>query len=275
MGGTVSAENGRTLSEAMLTDAIHRAENGVPAILGFLSPGERRIAERYLRSQGVTRALFWGGYPTAERTLLLLPPEYLEESVPRLGENDEDFFPDEMLHPVLEDALAAIRIRGSGYRTLTHRDYLGSLLALGIERDVLGDIAVQNEREAVVFCTERMVTYLLTALEKVANDSVRCERYVPDEHFTDGRRYAPMSDTVASMRLDCIVASLANLSREAAQRAIHSGMVEVNYEVCERVDRILEAPTTLSVRGVGKFILRSTDGETRKGRIRIRSDKLI
>lgn len=265
----------RELSEAILADAVRRAEGGLPATVGFLSPGERKAAERSLRTLGVTRALFWGGYPEAERVMLFLLPEYLEDYAPRLGESPAEEGPDAMLLPVVEEVLTALRIRGSGYRSLTHRDYLGSLLGLGLERSVLGDIAVQNEHEAVVFCTARIESFLLGTLSKVATDTVRCERYFPDASFTDGRHYAPIRDTVASMRLDCVVASLANLSREAAQRAIRAGTVEVDYELVERVDHMLVAPATLSVRGVGRFILRSTDGETRKGRIRICADRLV
>ena len=148
-------------------------------------------------------------------------------------------------------------------------------MGLGLERDTLGDIAVQNEHEAVVFCPARMVAFLTENLCKIGSDSVRCAPYVPDEHFTDGRKYRPIRDTVASPRLDCVVAALTNLSRDAAQQAIRSGLVEVDFEPTERVDLMLAPPATVSVRGYGRYILRSFDGETRKGRLRMCADQMI
>ena len=112
-------------------------------------------------------------------------------------------------------------------------------------------------------------------LTKVGSDTVRCRECVIDETFTDGKKYRPISDTVASPRLDCVVAALCNLSREAAQSAVRSGLVEVDFEPEERVDTILEPPITVSVRGHGRFILRSFDGETKKGRLRLRADQLV
>ena len=175
----------------------------------------------------------------------------------------------------VEEAVAAVRIVGSGFRSLTHRDFLGSVLGLGLERDALGDLAVQNAHEAVLFCPKKLLPFLCDQLEKVATDTVKCMPYTPDERFTDGRRYQPISDTVASERLDCVVAALCNFSRDAAQNAVRAGLVEVEFEPMERVDYLLSAPCTISVRGQGRFVLRSFDGETRKGRVRLRADRLI
>ena len=158
---------------------------------------------------------------------------------------------------------------------LTHRDFLGSILGLGIERDAIGDVAVQDAHTAVVFCPRTLGIFLKEMLEKVGNDTVKCSDYTPDEHFTDGRHYKHISDTVASERLDCVVAALCNCSRDDAQNAVRSGQVEVDFEPEERVDFMLHAPATVSVRGYGRFILRAFDGETRKGRLRLRADQLI
>ena len=139
----------------------------------------------------------------------------------------------------------------------------------------MGDIAAQSEQEAVVFCKRRLGVFLIETLEKVASDTVRCRVYEMDENFTDGRRYRPISDTVASPRLDCVVAALTNLSREDAQSAVRGGLVEVDFEREERVDLFLTPPATISVRGYGRYVLRSFDGETKKGRLRLRADQLI
>ena len=264
----------RELSEARLADALERADRGEVVSLGFLTPGERMHAVRILRAWGRDRAHFWGGYPGAERTVLLLPPPYMEELFPSLL-SDTAKGEEELLSSLRAESVSAVRVCGSGYRTLTHRDHLGALLGLGIERDVLGDVALQDAYQAVVFCLPHMQRFLIEELTHVASDTVRCVPYEPDATFWDGRTYASQHVTVASARLDCIVAALTGQSRESAQRSIRAGLVEVNYEACERVDCAMEAPATLSVRGVGRFELRAFEGETRKGRLRLLADRLV
>ena len=261
---------------ARLGDAIEKCNRGSVATLPFLTPRARKQTERALRAMGVReQSFFFGGYPDAERACLFLLPDYYAAM---LGAPPCECAPETLL-PILEDniceSVQAIRITGSGYRVLTHRDYLGSILGLGLERDALGDIAVQNDREAVVFCPRAIKEFLLENLTKVASDTVKCKAYEVDEDFTDGKKYRPISDTVASPRIDCVVAALTNLSREAAQNAIRTGLVEVDFEIEERTDATLIPPVTLSIRGYGRFILRSFDGETRKGRLRLRADQLI
>lgn len=264
------------LLSARLGDAIEKCNRGSVAVIPFLTPRERKQTERELRAAGAWKnAFFFGGYDDAERACLFLLPDYYNTM---LGKSPRECTVTELsetLTEELDEAVRAIRIVGSGYRTLSHRDYLGSILGLGLERDALGDIAVQNEHEAVVFCPKTISDFLIENLQKIASDTVKCKPYTPDETFTDGRNYRPISDTVASPRLDCVVAALTNLSREAAQNAIRTGLVEVDFESEERADFPLTPPVTVSVRGYGRFILRSFDGETRKGRLRMRADQLI
>ena len=134
---------------------------------------------------------------------------------------------------------------------------------------------MQDEHSAILFCPRTLAEFLIGELTKVGPDTVRCRECVIDETFTDGKQYRPISDTVASARLDCVVAALCNLSREAAQSAVRGGLVEVDFEPEERVDTVLEPPITVSVRGHGRFILRSFDGETKKGRLRLKADQLV
>ncbi|MBR7098654.1 MAG: hypothetical protein IKC59_04495 [Clostridia bacterium] len=260
--------------EARLSDHLSKSDRGSIAVSRFLTPQERKQAERYLAQRGVRhRCVFWGGYGDAERTCLLIYPPFYEDFPDWIPAQGAD--PSEPLEENDQERVTAVRINGSGFRVLTHRDYLGSLLGLGLERNALGDIAVQSDCEAVVFCKARLVTFLIDALQKVASDTVRCSAYTVDGNFTDGRHYKPISDTVASARLDCVVAALTNLSRDDAQNAVRSGLVDVDFETEERVDRTLTAPATVSVRGFGRYILRAFDGETKKGRLRLRADQLV
>lgn len=271
----MAAENTRDLFEARLEDAIRKCTSGSVAHIPFLTMRERRRAERLLDARGMRGAYwFWGGHKTAERTCLFLLPDYLVAILPEdAAEREAALF--DYLDEELTEAVAVLSIKGSGFRNLSHRDYLGAILGLGIERDAIGDVAVQDEHSAILFCPRTLAGFLMGELTKVGSDTVHCRECQIDETFTDGKKYRPISDTVASPRLDCVVAALCNLSREAAQNAVRGGLVEVDFEPEERVDTVLEPPITVSVRGHGRFILRSFDGETRKGRLRLRADQLV
>ena len=271
----MAGESTSDLFEARLEDALRKSNSGSVAYIPFLTMPERRRAERILNAHGMRDAYwFWGGHPTAERACLFLLPDYLVAILPE-EENEREAALFDYLADELKDAVVSLHIKGSGFRNLSHRDYLGAILGLGIERDAIGDVAVQDEHSAILFCPRTLGAFLIGELTKVGSDTVRSRECTIDESFTDGKKYRPISDTVASARLDCVVAALCNLSREAAQGAVRSGLVEVDFEPEERVDTILEPPITVSVRGHGRFILRSFDGETKKGRLRLRADQLI
>ena len=255
-----------------LEDAADRCRRGSVATLSYLTPGEKKRLDGELARMGMRDgAYFLGGYEGAERTCLFLLPDYLIAI--REGLSDKEL--PMLLGEELSERVSAVKICGSGYRSLSHRDYLGSVLGLGIERDAIGDIAVQNDSEAVLFTSARLVQFLCENLGKVASDTVRCVPYTVDETFTDGKHYRPISDTVASARLDCVVAALTNRSRENAKNLVQSGLVELEYEVETRTDVTVVPPATLSARGYGRFIVRAFDGETKKGRLRLRADQLI
>ena len=237
----------------------------------FLSPGEAARAKQTLtklRFDGVT--VFFGGYAGSERVRLVALPSYMVGEGHVDGASFREQYPE-----VAEEAVAAVKICGSGYRKLSHRDYMGSVLALGVERSVVGDIVVLDEFSAVVFCTPGMVPFFVEELKKIGNDTVRTMSFAVPAGFTVQRQLQPVRDTVASARLDCIVAALAGLSREKAQLAIRAGEVDVDYLPEERVDRTVSAESVIAIRRVGKFVIRGVDEQTKKGRYRLEADKYI
>ncbi|MBQ9151903.1 MAG: hypothetical protein IJX72_06605 [Clostridia bacterium] len=266
---------------ARLDDLCHFAARGEMAVSPYLTPREAKYAARHLAARiHAGTALLWGGYPGAERTRAVILPDYTE------GLTDPDTLAadpvaalrgtglDE-LADTLRDAATPVHIRGSGYRTLTHRDYLGSVLGLGLEREAIGDILVPDEHSAYLLTSARMADFLTTQMEKVATDTVKVSRLPEGTPLAGTRRLQPITDTVASERLDCVVAALCNLSREKAQMTVRSGIVELDYEPCDACDTTVEAPAVISVRGYGKFAVHAFDGTTRKGRIRFSAGKYV
>ena len=209
----------------------------------------------------------YGGYEGAERRRIYCLPEYMEET--RVPEDLEEYG--------YSSEIVTLEIRGSGYRRLTHRDYLGSLLGLGLERSVAGDICLPEENGflAYVWLDRSIAPFVCSELIKIASDTVKVREVTLPDGFAPIRRTAPLHDTVASPRLDAVVASLCSLSREQARVTVQSGLVELNYETEERGDRTVEAPALISVRGYGKFRVLSVSDLTKKGRIRLEAEKYL
>ncbi len=240
--------------EAKIEDLCRRAERYEVAASSFLSPAEAFAAEKYIKMRGGDMvAVFYGGYEGAERVRLLAAPEYLTYD--------------------MSEFVSAIEVKGSGYKKLSHRDYLGALLGLGLERAVIGDIAVMDEFCAVVFCDSRILPFLLSECKSVGSDRVKVRQIALSETLAIRREFEKISDTVASPRLDAVVAALANLSREKASQTIAASLVELNYEVCEKGDKVVAEGAILSIRGHGKYIIRSLSDLTKKGRYRLLADK--
>ena len=256
---------------ARLEDYLRISARGELVCGNFLTPAEAAyMLSAAKEARCLHRVIFYGGYDGAERKRIIVTPPFVAELDGELFDNAKICFEDEMAV-----AVRAIKITGSGYRELSHRDYLGSVLSLGVERSSLGDIVVLDESCAILFCADKMFDFLMGAVERIGHDKVTVEEFIPSADFYAKREFAPIRDTVASERLDCVVASLANLSRESAQTLIRSGLCEVDYLVEERVNVSLKAPCTITLRGYGKYNVLHFDGETKRGRLRLVAQKYV
>lgn len=249
---------------ARLDDLAMSADKGEVARSAFLSPRELHYAQGYLSARGESFFAF-GGYCDAERKRIYILPDYME------GVDS----PEGLVEYGFDTDISCVRVVPSGYRALTHRDFLGSTLGLGIERTVIGDILVGSDGKADVICDGALADFLAENLCKVANDKVRTSVITLADIEAPERRFAEINDTVASPRLDCIVGALCSLSREKARSAVEAGIVEVNFEGEERPDRDVSAPCTVSVRGYGRYDVLSVSDKTKKGRYRLLAKKYL
>lgn len=247
-------------------DLLERAEKGELTYTAFLTPLQQKQLLRALplTAQGYRLC---GGYADAERQRLLFLPPYLQE----LDEQTQAL----CLADTLAECILPLGITGSGFRTLSHRDFLGAVLHLGVQRAALGDLCALTAHSAVLFCDSVMAAFLQQNLTRVANDAVGVSPCVLPPDFNGGRSYRPITETVASARADAVVAALANLSRERAQALFREGLIELDYEPLDKPDHPITAGCVLVVRGKGKFIVRAISDKTKKGRYRLLADQYL
>ena len=246
-------------------DLCERAESGVVTYTEFLTPAEQLRLTHSLCAHDCL--LFDGGYAAAQRRRLFFLPPYMAGAHEALLE--------EWLADIRADSLVALEIRGSSFRELAHKDYLGAILNLGIERCAVGDVCVTGPFTAILFCGSVISKFLIEHLTRVANDAVRVEPFHVPADFDGGRTFLPIHDTVASARADAVVAALAGVSRERACELLRRGLVEIDYEPWDKPDRPVTEGCVIVIRGKGKFVIRSLSDTTKKGRIRLSADKYM
>lgn len=147
----------------------------------------------------------------------------------------------------------------------THRDFLGAIMNLGIEREVVGDIAIKGKK-AYIFCTEQIAPYIAEQLVQVKHTSMRCQilEQAPEilQPTLEKREV-----TAASERIDAVLGKLLNLSRSQSILAFREKKVFVNGRQCENNSYQLKAGDVIACRGFGKFIYEGVKYETKKGKI--------
>ena len=231
-----------------LNDLYRRAEKQNSYVYsGFLSPAEQ-AAFLAAPPRGTVAHAFEGGAPAAERRILIFG-----------SENDFGYPP--------EPPIAVLAVRPASAKfaeTLSHRDYLGAILGLGIERELVGDIIVR-EKSAYVLCLEQIADYICTNLTEVRRTAVRVTAEtgpVPD--LMPVLREEQLN--VASERFDAVVAAFCGLARGKAEELFAADRVFVNSLPEKRGDRRLKEGDVFSVRGFGKGIYGGIAKETKKGR---------
>lgn len=147
---------------------------------------------------------------------------------------------------------------------LSHRDVLGALMTLGIKREVVGDIFI-NDNGAYIFCLERLAEFIKENLTRIKHTSISCE-ITSELPENIGGTLQKISLIIASPRLDAVVGGIFKLSRSSAAALVSSKKVFINGKLTENTSYNLKENDTVSVRGYGKFKWQGVFGETKKGR---------
>ncbi len=229
----------------------------------FLSVDEvSYLRKRERELTGEAKLFYYGGYEDAERQLLIFAPDFYGI------ENVEDFF----LTNVEDNPVCAIKIEKDRFSSLSHRDYLGSLMGLGIKREMLGDIKV-TDKGCTVFALKSISGYICENLVKVGRGSVSCTVADVSEGYEHEEKSKTVFSSVASLRLDNIASAAFNLSRSNAVNAIEGGTVYVNSVQIMKKDYVVREGDKVVLRGKGKAVVEEILGESKKGRIHINIKK--
>lgn len=224
------------------------SRQGVFTFTGFLGLGEQEVfwqTEKDIRFAGYT---LFGGREDSDRKMV------------RFGSPEE--FGYEAPFPIVCVHIRPLLPKFAEH--ISHRDFLGALMNLGINRSTLGDIKV-GDKEGYLFCTESIADYICEHLEQVRHTHVKCS--VTDSYGEILEEEPEIINVqVASLRLDAVLAKVCCKSRSECLALFQSGRVFVNGRLCENNSRILKGEETVNARGYGKFMLRGQPRETKKGK---------
>ena len=208
----------------------------------FLDPHQRMIVQSVIGHSLMLKS--YGGMENAEYERMIICPDYYEI--------DKDDF-----------NIVVFKVSyNEHFGTLRHKDVLGALMNLGIERDCIGDIC---EDPLSFACTRENSNYIRMNLTKIRRSSI--ELVETDEIITINHSYRMKEMVVSSMRLDKIISALFGLSRTKASEAIRSGLVKVNYKSIEDVNHLCHNSDVISFRRHGRAELIVTDRRTKQGNI--------
>lgn len=245
-------------------DAAEMAlKKGEARFLPFLSDTEIAFLEVNLRyNRDDETLIFFGGYDEADYKCAGFFPSYC--------------FYDEEYEPEKDFPICTVFAKGSGFRKLTHRDFLGSMMSLGIKRETIGDIVVSDDGcSAYVFCLEKTAEYLVANFTSAANDKVVCSICPPDKIEIPPKKFEVINATVNSPRIDAIICACLDLSREEAGRYISSGLVACNHILCEDKSKMCSEGTLVSVRHHGRFLVYKFGDRNRRDRLRVTIHRYI
>ena len=241
-----------------ILDKASRAENTQRVEYSdFLDPSQRNIVNSILDQREGVNYFFSGGYPGAEREVVVFRPDFISEDDVEVTE-----------------IFKLLRVKPNKRDSLSHRDYLGALMGLGIKREKIGDILVGEDRCDIVILRE-MAEYVSYNLQKVGNTRVDVETADLSGIITPELKVKIINTTVASLRLDCISGAGFGISRTRASELIRGEKLNLNWEITDSVSKQVKEGDTISIKGRGRIVVEKVAGTTRKGRINITIKKMV
>ena len=201
---------------------------------------------------------FFGGYPEAERKMLIFLPDYLEENA------------------LLDADSPTVCLRAQFYEgdNPNHRDFLGALMGIGIGRETVGDICVGADF-CDFFVTEEIAPFLMQNFLSAGRAKLRLSIVPLPQVSVPEPEVKEIRDTLASLRLDSVISSGFRIGRNLATQYVNAGKAAIDGLPCEKPDKAVSEGMKISVRGLGKIKIKSVNGQTKKGRISVVIDRYV
>ena len=234
--------------------AFHR---NIITYTDFLNLNELNILHTIPKTELYCNYISFGGYDTAERQMAAFVPDALSLRT----EN----------YPI-----TVLEISPSNPKfgeELIHRDYLGAILNLGIERSMTGDILVDGKK-AIIFVQDNMADYIADNLTRVRHTTVKINKILVEDLVYD-QKIEIIKGTVASVRLDSLLSLAFSHSRTKLTGLIEGGKVFVNGKLITTNAYQVKEDDIISVRGMGKFKFHGSEGKSRKNRIYVEIHKFV
>lgn len=222
----------------------------------FLNPFEIKNAIDILNSNSDIKYTVDGGYDNAERSTIFIYPYYMD-------------------YEEIENNLKFIQVEGNfKFKSVSHKDYLGAIINLGIKREKIGDIIIHDNFCQIIVSND-ICDFIMMNLNKVCRNNVSIFEISKDKIRYNPPNYKDISFTVSSGRLDCIISSLYNISRQDSMKYINGERVAVNYEKITTPSKEIKSETLISVRGKGRAKVVQVGDITKKGRIKVQAKIIV
>lgn len=235
-----------SLLKNRFTELAQRSyDRGIYTNSEFLTQAEQSELKKMHLSVKVS---LYGGYDNAERCIAVF--------------GDENELGYECFYPVKFIKIEPLQMKFAD--KLSHRDFLGSLMGLGLRREMLGDIII-NENVAFLVCLDSVADFIINQLDKVKHTSVKCSEsdFIPTDVLPELKTEELI---VSSERLDVLISAVYNLSRNESQKRIEGETVFCDGIVTVSSSFVPKNGTLISVRGLGRFIFDGCLRQTKKGR---------
>lgn len=242
-------EETKNVVKKIADKALYVNKNFNPATTEFINPYVAGLSLPIINSLDVKFEIL-PSYQYCERKVLILFPEYLEQID-------------------CSEFIVGLRIKNkSKFKILTHKDYLGSIMSLGIDRNRTGDIYVYDDYADIVVHSD-IADYIVYNLDVIGKNKIEVEKInIMDVHFKE-QEHQLLNINCSSMRLDNIVKHLINKSREAASDIIKSKNVKINWQVIDKISYSVEAGDMISISKYGRFMVSKYMGQTKSGKNRV------
>lgn len=248
---------------SQIKDKIAECENNsIITSTDFLDLRKQGIAVSFLKHQKNVRWMLYGGYEDAERKVVVFLPYYVADFYDFIKENPDD------------EPFVTLRADKDNFSVLSHRDYLGALTGLGIRREKLGDIIV-DEKGCFFFAKDSVVSFINQNFSSAGRGTITVSAVKDKPDFSKKVSVREICCFVATPRLDAVIAGVYSLSRSKAVEYIERGAVFVNDEQVLKPDFKLKSGDKLVLKGKGRAMIKDDSSKSKKGRIALIVDLFV